>query len=79
MTYTYIIIPHNLVGTIRGDYEPQQALEPVALHDRTDYALPVAVLDVAAFAAVHGLLLGLEQEQLGVEAFAWWHEQDMDA
>lgn len=79
MTYTYIIIPSNLVDTIRGEYGPQHALQPVALHERTDYALPVAVLDEPAFASAYEVLGALAQEELSVEDFAWWHEQDMDA
>lgn len=74
---TYIIVPQGVVNSYRvRDESGLFELDPIKLHNRNAYALPVVVLEVEAFRSLRPDLNTFAQETLTVEDFSWWHNQE---
>lgn len=74
---TYIIVPQGVVNSYRvRSADGFYALDPIKLHNRNAYALPVAVLDVEAFRGLRPDLNTFAQEELELDAFEWFHNQE---
>lgn len=70
----FIIVPADRKSEFTRVFDNSE-LNPVALWERTDFALPVSVLAEPDFAPVHAELEALNQEDLQVPGdFAWSHE-----
>jgi hypothetical protein len=77
MSQQYIVIPGGVANSYRKRYNTFWALDPIKLHNRNAYALPVAVLDEPAFEGVKPDLETFGIETLAIEAFAWWHTSQL--
>lgn len=71
----FIIVPADRKQEFTRQFD-DSALNPVALWQRDDFALPTSVLNESDFAPVHADLVALNQEDLQVPGdFAWAHEE----